>query len=76
MQFLHRGSKTDHRKISRTLQMKEMSFKEDDDKNVRIDEYQNVIFNNIRLKSRISNEEIYRSFDPDVNHRIFKKQLN
>jgi hypothetical protein len=36
----------------------------------------NDIFDKIRKASGIKNEEIVMSFNPEKNHRIFKKQLN
>jgi hypothetical protein len=49
---------------------------EDDDLEIRIDEYQSEPFAKIRQLSGLKNEDIILSFDPEKNHRIFKKQLN
>jgi len=42
---------------------------------IRIDEYEFDIFNQIRKLSGIKNEEVVTSFNPEKNHRIFKKSL-
>lgn len=42
---------------------------------IRIDEYEFEIFNQIRKLSGIKNEEVVTSFNPEKNHRIFKKSL-
>jgi hypothetical protein len=36
----------------------------------------NDIFDKIRKASGIKNEDLDMSFNPEKNHRIFKKQLN
>ena len=48
----------------------------EEDLAVRIDDYAFEIFEKVRQISGIKNEDVVHSFDPEKNHRIFKKQLN
>ena len=49
---------------------------DDEDLEIRVDEYMNEEFEKIRKASGVKYEDLITSFDPEKNHRIFKKQLN
>jgi hypothetical protein len=49
---------------------------DDEELEIRVDEYMKEVFEKIRKVSGVKNEDLIASFDPEKNHRIFKKQLN
>ena len=52
------------------------SFDEDEQLELRFDEYAYHEFQRVRWLSQLKNEDVVRSFDPEKNHRIFKTQIN
>lgn len=49
---------------------------QDEELDIRLDEYEYELFNRIRQVSDVKNEDMVASFNPEKNHKIFKKQLN
>lgn len=66
---LSKGRKSN--KLSRSVNAKEISTQEEDWR-IRIDEYQFKIFDSVRLNAGLPNDVIIKSFNPEMNHRIFK----